>query len=245
MRIGGGCMPHGRMVDWRHGPQCVAGVRVGGLGMVLRAMPHRRVVHACRRRTGAVTGVVHAHVRHRAQRALAQRRHGGHHAQARRQRAGRVATAVHGFGKHRVGAILQRGDDDVVGLGHGDLQLVGLDRLHVLAVGLHHRHRQTRNAQVEVGHRRRVDEAQAHPLTGTEQAGPVAGRVLAVHQVRVGVARHVGDIRRAHAHLLPGKPLPPLPLRRHLRQGLLLEVVVVADLLELGQHRPGVLEGPV
>ncbi|MEA3221518.1 MAG: hypothetical protein OZX49_02640 [Immundisolibacter sp.] len=200
-----------------------------------------------RLRRAAVAGMVHAHVHHAAQRPLAQRRHRRGHAKARRQRAAGVAAAVHGLGKHRVGAVLGRRDDHVVGLGYGDLQLVGLHRLHVLAVGLHHGHRQAGNADVEIAHGRAVDQAQPHPLAGTKQAGPVAVRVLAVHQIGVGVAGHVGDVGRAHAHAGPGQPVAPgrRTTGDYLRQGRFLEVVVVALLFEPGEHRHRVLEGPV
>src|SRR3546814_5802335 len=65
-------------------------------------------------------------------------------------------------------------------------------RFDVLTVGGNHRHLETRNAYVENGGRRAVDEAQPDLFAGFEDAGPVTRRRGAVHQVGVGVA---GDIR--------------------------------------------------
>src|SRR3546814_6460698 len=48
--------------------------------------------------------------------------------------------------------------------------------MHRLPVGGDHGHRKARDAYVEVGHRRAVDEAQPHTFAALEQARPVAGR---------------------------------------------------------------------
>ena len=56
-------------------------------------------------------------------------------------------------------------------------------------------------------HRRAVDEAQPHLLAGREQAGPVARRRRAVHQIGVGGAADVGEIGRVHAHRVPHAPV--------------------------------------
>ena len=97
---------------------------------------------------------------------------------------------------------------DVVGLGDADLELVDGDRPHILAVGLHDRHRQAGDADVEVGLRRGVDDPQPHALAGREQAGPVVERAEAVDGEVVGRAGDVGDVGRVHPHLapIPGAP---------------------------------------
>ncbi len=100
----------------------------------------------------------------------------------------------------RVGAVVGRGDDGVIGLGDPDLELVHLHRAHVLPVRLHDRQRQAGNADVEGGHRRGVDDAQPHPLAGREQRRPVVARAVAVDEIGVGLARPVGDVGRLHPH---------------------------------------------
>jgi len=111
-----------------------------------------------------------SHVGHGQLRAGAQRRDFSGHALARGQCRTGEAGPVHGLGEDGVGLVLLGRDDDVIGLGHGDAQFVNLDRLDVVAVGLHHGHLQTGDAHVEIGHGSRVDEPQAHPLTRFEQA---------------------------------------------------------------------------
>src|SRR3546814_19463536 len=61
----------------------------------------------------------------------------------------------------------------IIGLRDADLDLVGLHRLDMLAVALHHRHRQSRQAQVEIGHGGRIDDAQPYPLDRREESCPV------------------------------------------------------------------------
>ena len=51
-----------------------------------------------------------------------------------------------------------------------------------------------------------VDEAQPHLLAGREQPVQLRGRRRAIHQIRVGIAGHVGEIGRIHAHLVPHAP---------------------------------------
>ena len=58
---------------------------------------------------------------------------------ARRQGGAGEAAAVDRLGLDRVGAVLARLDDHVVGLADADAELVDVDRLHVVAVGLHDR----------------------------------------------------------------------------------------------------------
>ncbi len=231
------------------------------------AQTHARVVEV-----GA--GRVHAHVHARAVfgPGMVRARHAGHvahhvlhfkrlrfvqhghrrrHAGARRQRAARVAGAVHRLGEDRVSLVPGR-DDHVVGLGHADADLVHRHRLDVLAIGLDHSHLETRYANVEEGHRATVDEAQPHLFAWMEQPGPVAGRSRAVHQIGVGIARDVGEIGRAHAHLVPHlavveRGFEPVvrDVAEEVRNGGLVEVVVVALRLELGKNPHRIFVGPV
>ena len=206
-----------------------------------RAMPHGAVVHAA-----------HAHVVHADQRARIGRRHRRAKPFGQRQGAAGVAAAVHGLGEEGIGALAARFDDHVVGLGHGDAQLVDADRLDVLSVGGHHGHLQAGNADVEIAHRRGVDEAQAELFAGAEQAGPVAVRRLSVEQVGIGVAADVGEIGGTHLHLGPhlavgqGRgPAVGADVVDEVADGALVEVVVVGLLLQLGEDALRLLVRPV
>src|SRR3712207_7584585 len=53
------------------------------------------------------------------------------------------AGAVRGLGGDRKRLVGGGSDDDIVGLGRGDLELVDLHGAHVLAVGLHDGHRRS------------------------------------------------------------------------------------------------------
>ncbi len=169
-----------------------------------------------------------------------------------RERPCREAGAVHRLRDDRE-RVLPRGlDDHVVGLGDRDAELVDRHRPHRQAVGGHDRHLQPGNAQVEVRHRRPVDHAQSHALARREQPRPVACGGGAVEQVRVGGSGHVGQVRRAHAHLSPGQAirhrLGPALLAKVAHQidhRALPPVVVVRLLLQLAVDPLGRLVGPV
>ena len=123
---------------------------------------HRRVIHA---RHGAhvhraVIHPGHAHVVHGHQRARVQRRHRCCQTGAGGEGGAGVTTAIHGLGKQGAGLAV-RLDDHVVGLRHGDAQLVDADRFDVQTVCRDHGHFQPRNAHVEVSHGRAVDQPQA------------------------------------------------------------------------------------
>lgn len=75
--------------------------------------------------------------------------------------AARIASAIHGLCKHGIRLFAVWFDDNVVGLGHGDTELVDADRFDVQTIGRNHSHLQARDAHIEIGHRRGVDEAQA------------------------------------------------------------------------------------
>ncbi len=177
---------------------------------------HRVMVHALAHRV-AVLVVAHlhvarihiahghAHVHHRALWLFAQRGHGGGHAHARREGAAGITAAVHAFGHDRISLVGGGFDDHIKRFGDADLEFVGLDRFDFLAVGGDHGHRQARHAHVEIGHGRGVDHPQADTLARREQPRPVGLGVQAVHEIGVGMARHVGDIAGAHAHFAPGQ----------------------------------------
>src|SRR5690606_41461140 len=65
---------------------------------------------------------------------------------------------------------------------------------------------QSRDAHVEIGHRRGIDEAQAQLIAMAERAGPVARGAAPVHQVGVGVGVDVRQVGRGHAHGSPHAP---------------------------------------
>ena len=180
------------------------------------------------------------HVAHGERFGLVERRHRGGHAGARRQRAAGETRAIHRLGENRVGLVAGR-HDHIVGFGDAEADFVHRRRFDVLAVGLNHRHLESRDAHVEKGHRTGVDKAQPHPLARAEQPGPVVRRRGAVHQVGVGVTGNVGEIGRAHAHLVPHLALVERGRQPHAahvtekihRRGL-VEIVVIALHLELG-----------
>src|SRR5580765_2264075 len=117
----------------------------------------------------------HAHILHRSNRSGPTLRNRRRHARSRRERAARIAAAVHGLGKNGIRAILDRFDDDIVGLRHSHAKLIHRDRLDVLSVRLHDCHHEPRNAHIVEGHTSRVDKSQPHPLAWTKQPRPVAG----------------------------------------------------------------------
>ena len=194
---------------------------------------------------------VHAHVR---MRQVGHGIHGGYlrrHGRIRREGSPGIAGAINGLGKDGVGAIV-RLHNDIVGFSHPDAEFIHGHRLHVLAVRRHHRHLQTRNAHIEETHGRTVDETQAHLLTLTEQSRPTIGRGLAVHEIGIGVTGNVCQIPLAHSHAHPHLALGPgtgqalfLEILHQLAVGPLVEVVVMAEFLQLGIDHRGVLVRPV
>ena len=159
------------------------------------------------------------------------------HAEARRQRRAHLAGAVDRLGNEAIGLVGPGLDDHVIGFGDADLELVGLDRLHVLPIRGDHRHREARNPDIEIGHGRRIDDAQAHPLAGREQPGPVRGAVMAVDHEMIGRAGDVGDVGRVHPHPGPHAPFGGrlVLAREQAGEGLLLHVEVAALRLQLAQ----------
>ena len=185
---------------------------------------------------GAVRGHVHAHVLHGQDGPLTQRRHGRAHPSAGRQGRPPQAGTVDRLRNDRVGAILGRVDDHVVGLGVADLELVHLDGPDVLAVGCDDRELQARNADVEDHLRRTVNKAQAHPLAGLEEPGPVVLGAVAVDEEGHHRAGDVRDVGRVHEHLGPFDPLG---------EGLVLARKQAGDRLALIVEDPALLLQPL
>ena len=211
-------------------------------------MAHFRVIHVrIHARHGPVAAAM-PHVGRPEQARWPQHRQGAGHALTRGERGAGGAAPVERLCLDRVGAVLARLDDHVVGLADTDAELVDLDRLHVLAVGLHDPQLQAGNAGIEDRHGRAVDEAQPYLLAGLEERGPVVGRAAAVHQE--GVAGDVGEIGRIHAHLAPHQAvgddrlallgrLRRLQVFHQPRQGTLAVVEVAGLLLQLAQDGVG------
>ncbi|MND93924.1 hypothetical protein D3C80_861260 [compost metagenome] len=234
-------------------------------GAVVHAgVVHRRMIHGTGRRSGAAMAGVCVGTAVRAMIAMAHVGHaqlgtriglGYRRAQtlAHGQGAAGVAAAVHGLGEQGIGVLTAiGGDDHVVGFRHAQTDFVDLHRLDVLAVGGDHGELEAGDAEVEVAHRRGVDQAQADALARLEQSGPVAVRRLAVEQVGVGGAADVGQIGRAHVHLRPGPafaegvaPALVAHVADEVADRAAVLVVVVGAFLQLGQHPRRVLVGPV
>ena len=141
------------------------------------------------------------HVRHGQQWRFPQCRYLGLHAFPGCQGAAGIAGPPHGLGEDGVGPLFPGPHDHIVGLGHADAELIHVDRLHIIAVGLDHRHFQAGYTDIEVGHGGGIDKPQADSLARLEQAGPVLGGPLAVDQP--GKALDVLDVRFHHPHLTP------------------------------------------
>ena len=114
-------------------------------------------------------------------------------------------AAVHRLGHDRV-APVRRGHDHIIGLGDADLEFVHLHCVHVLPVGCDDGHRHTGNSNVEEGHRRSVDDPQAHALARAKGQLQVILQTVPVDQEGVGSARHIGNVARVHPHLPPHAP---------------------------------------
>ena len=160
-----------------------------------------------------------------------------------------VPDAVFRLGKDRVGAIHNRPYDHVIGLGNADAEFVDGHRLDVVAVGLDDGHRQAVDAHVE--DRRAVDEAQPHPLAGTEQRGPVGAGRLAVDEIRIGGAADIEDVGRAHPHPAPFEAVGDrlcealaLGIREECAQRALAVIVIVALKFEVADDGVGTFVQP-
>jgi hypothetical protein len=123
---------------------------------------------------------------------------------------------------------------------------------HVLSVHGDYGHLKAWDADVEVRHRRPIDEAQPDALARPEHSRPVDSRRGAVHQIRVGVAGDVGEIGRVHAHLAPRFPIghcaakPELAdVTKEVTNRTAVKVVVVRLLLQFCEDALRLLVRPV
>ena len=158
---------------------------------------------------------VHAHVPHRRKRARAERGNFCCYPGARSEGGTGQARSVYRLADERVGAIVGRGDDRVIGLGDADLKFVDVDGHDILPISLNDGELQARNADVERRHRRCVDDAQPHPLAGDEQRRPIVTRTMPVDEIRVSGTGRVGNIGGVHPHPAPiDAVLEPLILAR-------------------------------
>ena len=205
-------------------------------------MVHTAVPHA--------THVSH-HVRHGKPLHLVERRHRCLQALAYRQRAARIAAAVHRLREDRIGVVLGR-DQHIAGLAGTEAEFIHRHRLDVLAIHLNDLELEPRDADVIEGIARPVDEPQSHRLARREQARPVAGGRDAVGQIGERGTGDVGQIGRAHAHLVPHLPfahggLPTIvgDIAEEVHHRGLVVVVVVTLRLELGDHSHRVFIRPV
>mmetsp|Transcript_5433 Transcript_5433/g.20733 ORF Transcript_5433/g.20733 Transcript_5433/m.20733 type:complete len:587 (-) Transcript_5433:1278-3038(-) len=229
-----------------------AGVRGSSLGWRWHrhagvARTRRRLAHVHARHAAAThVHAGHAHIGHGAHRFGPQLGHRRAHANFGSQRAARVADARDGGHEDRVRLGFLRLHDDIVGFAVADAELVHFHRVDVLAVGLHHRHRQARDAHVVQVHRGGIDEAQPHALTRLEQPSPVLAGALALQQERPLIAT-IAVVGGFHAHLGPLHALGPQRIARfgvgcaaqpseELRRGHPAVVVVTVHLLQIGQH---------
>src|SRR3546814_16469845 len=97
-----------------------------------------------------------------------------------------LAIALQWLRDDAVGLVLHRPHDHVVGFGNRDTELVDFHRLHVVAVGLYHRHLEPWDADVEGGHGGGVVEPQPHPPAELAEAGTVLHGMLLAEEGRVG-----------------------------------------------------------
>ena len=225
-------------------PSHLAVVHAGHVALVHAS--HAAVIHS------AHAAVVHAHVAHGDDRARIYLRHGRLQAFTNCQGASGVPGTVHGLREDRIGLLVFRFDDDIVGFRNGDPELIDRYGFDVLAVGSHNRHLEPRNPDIEIGHGRAVDKAQADFLAGLEDSRPVAVRSLAVHEVGVGIPAHISEVGGAHLHFSPhlpirysGRPAFLAHIVNEVANCALVEVVVVRLLLEFGEHLRRVFIRPI
>ncbi len=168
-------------------------------GPVITAMTVFRhfhfTMHACH-------GWVERHVRHREKRIIT------HFWKFRqfeanvcyKRRAGHRCPA-HAFGDDVERPGFFRTNDHIVSLSHRDAELIYLHWRDVIAVRLHDRHVETRDTDVKIGHRRRVDEAEPDPLLWLELRQEWRSRWSAINEGRV--ALNILNVGRHHPHLTP------------------------------------------
>ena len=107
-------------------------------------------------------------------------------------------------------------------------------------VCLNHLHRQPRNTDIEDRHRRGVDDPQTYSFARVKHAIPVIRSRMAVNEEVIGRAGHICDVARAHSHMSPHRAVGQrlrqavfVGIFKEVRNGAFLEVVCVADCLQL------------
>ena len=126
-------------------------------------MTHRGVIHpsgahpAMLRMAGAVSASAHPHVGHAQGRPFAKGRNGRSHAGSRSERSHTHAGTIDTLGDNGEGAVIGN-DDQVVGFGIADLELVHLDRPNIDAVGADNDEFQAGDTDIEDRLSSRVDD---------------------------------------------------------------------------------------
>ena len=109
--------------------------------------------------------------------------HAGHRcaqSSANGQRPSRVARPVHGLGEDREGLPASGLDDHVECFGHAYAKFIHCHWMNMLPIRRYHRHPQARNSNVEIGHRRPVDDAEPDTFSRREETCPIPLGCLAV-----------------------------------------------------------------
>ena len=92
---------------------------------------HRRTAGSVHALHAAHVHLAHAHILHIGKGTFAKRGYLGCHAFARGQSCARHARPINRFADQSVGTVIGRGDNDVVGFRHRNLELVDLHRPYV------------------------------------------------------------------------------------------------------------------
>src|SRR5262249_5298265 len=119
------------------------------------------------------------------------------------KRASRVAGSILRLSEDRVCGGVYRLNDHVICFSDRDPELIDRYRLHVIAVGLHYGHPQTRYADIEDGHRRGIDKTETNSFTRPEDSSPIGERRLSIEQIRVVRPADIENIGRTHVHAAP------------------------------------------
>ena len=132
-------------------------------------------------------------------------------------------------------------NDNIIGFGNRDTQFINHDGFYIVTVRLNHSHLETRHPNVKIGHRRRVDQAQAHLFTRPEHTCPVLYGALAVNQGCETL--DIFNIRWGHPHLTPHPAffqsgLKPIcaRIRDQVFQRALRPVVVIRRPLQVAEN---------
>ncbi len=159
-----------------------------------------------------------------------------------------VASTIHGLGKDGVRGLVCRFDNDVIGFSNGNTELIDTHRPDWLAVRGHDCHLQSRDPNIEVGHRGRIDKPQADLLARLEDASPIGIRCVTVDEIRIGITTDIGEIGRAHLHFSPhlaiGNSFRPALLTyivNEITDCALMEIIITRVFLQFGKDATGVL----